>query len=202
MWHFCPDLTFTQVDRLSAFDFDGNRAAVSLSPLLYLQAHSPAAVSAWRSQSKFKVFSDAQGKTRDDLFHQQRAAYRLLLNIPPTVMLCSQSWPGCTTYEMGFPFVVLLLLLLILRIGIIVWFSPVPQLCLYFHLWQDTCSCVTWQSAQCQAAKHWTTNPTNPFPCAKIISTTRFQECGWLSDCLCLAMEIKNVDVQMFLVTK
>lgn len=195
MWRFRPDLTLTQVNWRSAFEFDGNRATVSLSPLLYPQAHSPAAVSAWRSQSKFKVFSDAQGKWRDDLFHQQRAAYRLLLNIPPTVMLRSQSWCGCTTWD-GFSFCCP---------------SPPPNstnwdhsmifscsTTLYFRLWQDMCSNVTRQHIQCQAAKHWTTNPTNPFPCARIILTTRFQECGWPRDYSCLAMESKNVDVQMF----
>lgn len=66
----------------------------------------------------------------------------LLLNIPPTVMLCSWSWPGCTTYEMGFTFVAPLLLL-IQWIRVAFWFFSAPHICLYFHLWQGMCLRVT-----------------------------------------------------------
>lgn len=158
MRHFGPDLTFTQVNPCSAFDFDGSRASVPLSPLLYPQALSPAALSAYRSQGNFKVFSDAQGKPRDDLFHQQRAAYRLLLTIAPTVMLCSRR---CTAYEMGFPFAVPTFPL-VQWIGVTVWFSSVLHLCYYLHLGQDLCFSITWQSIQHQVAKDWTTS-SNPF---------------------------------------
>lgn len=46
MRHFGPDLTFTQVNQRSPFDFDGSGATVPLSPLSYPQALSPAALSA------------------------------------------------------------------------------------------------------------------------------------------------------------
>lgn len=89
MQHFCPDLPFTQVDWRSASDFDGSRTAVSLSPFSYPQARSLAAA-AYRNHSKFKVFSDAQGKPRDDLFDQQRATIEYSTNY--NALLLELTW--------------------------------------------------------------------------------------------------------------